>query len=81
MNANEFDDEYPARRQWPTEQSFLDHINEMIAMEIDEKRAEDDDTETWFELAIDSLGKIDDLTPTELESEVIEAVAKARVQL
>ena len=81
MNTNEFDDEAPARSQWPTEQSFLDHVNEMISTEIDEERAEDDDTETWFELAIDAMGKIDDLTPTDLESEVIEAVAKARVQL
>ena len=77
MNANE----YPARRQWPTEQSFLDHINEMISTEIDEKRAEDDDTETWFELAIDAMGEIDDLTPPELESAVIEPVTEARAQL
>ena len=77
MNANE----YPARRQWPTEQSFLDHINEMISTEIDEKRAEDDDDEEWFERAIDAIGKIDDLTPTELESAVIEAVSEARAQL
>ena len=81
MNANEFDDEYPARSQWPTEQSFLDYVNEMIAMEINAKRAEDDDDEEWFERAIDSLGKIDDLTPTELESAVIEAVSEARAQL
>jgi len=77
MNANE----YPARRQWPTEQSFLDHINEMISTEIDEKRAEDDDTETWFELAIDAMGKIDDLTPGELKCAVIDAVSMARAQL
>ena len=81
MNANEFDDEYPARSQWPTEQAFLDHVNEMLAMEINAKRAEDDDDEEWFERAIDSLGKIDDLTPTELESAVIEAVSEARAQL
>ena len=80
MNANEFEDD-SARCQWPNEQSFLDHVNEMIAMEINAKRAEDDDDEEWFERAIDSLGKIDDLTPTELESAVIDAVAEARAQL
>ena len=81
MNTNEFDDENPARSQWPTEQAFLDHVNEMIAARIDAERSEDDDDEDWFELAIDSLGKIDDLTPTELESAVIEAVSSARAQL
>ena len=81
MNASEFDDEYPARSQWPTEQSFLDHVDVMIAARIDAERSEDDDDEDWFELAIDSLGKIDDLTPTELESAVIDAVAEARAQL
>ena len=73
--------QYPARLQWPTEQSFLDHINEMISARIDAERSEDDDDEKWFEMAIDELGKIDELTPHELECEVIEAVAEARAQL
>ena len=81
MNTNEFDGEAPARSQWPTEQSFLDHIDEMIAARIDAERSEDDDDEEWFELAIDAMGKIDDLTPTELESAVIDAVAEARAQI
>ena len=79
--GKKFDDEYPARLQWPTEQSFLDHINGLIAARIDAERSEDDDDETWFERAIDAMGKIDDLTPTELESAVIDAVAEARAQL
>ena len=76
-------DEYPARLQWETEQGFLDHINKLIAEQIDAERAEDDDTEAWFELAIDSLGKIDELTPYELECAVIDAVAESesRAQL
>ena len=81
MNANELDGESTARSQWPTEQSFLDHVNEMIAARIDAERSEDDDTEDWFELAIDSLGKIDDLTPGELKCAVIDAVSMARAQL